>query len=81
MRRRAPGRWEVRVSVGTDPVSGRSISRSTTVHGELADAHRRRDELAAQAAALRATQQTPLRTVGELLERWLAAEHDGKPGT
>lgn len=71
----------MRVSVGVDPVSGRSISRSVTVVGELADARWRQQELAAQAAALRDTQQPPLRTVGELLERWLTAEHDWKAAT
>lgn len=81
MRQRQPGRWEVRVSVGTDPVSGRSIYRSVTVAGELVDARRRGEELAAQAAAMRASQQQPVRSVAELLERWLAAEHDWKPGT
>lgn len=49
--------------------------------GELADARRRQEELAAQAAALREAQQAPIRTVGELLERWLGHEHDWKPGT
>ena len=81
MRQRQPGRWEVRVSVGTDPVSGRSVSRSVTVVEALADARRRQEELAAQAAALRDARQAPLRTVAELLERWLAEEHDWKPGT
>lgn len=81
LRQRRPGRWEVRVSVGTDPVSGRSISRSVTVHGDLLQAVRRRDELAAQAAALRASAQRPVRTVADLLARWLGAEHDWKPGT
>ena len=81
MRQRSPGRWEVRVSVGVDPVSGASVSRSVSVHGELADAGRRQEELAAQAAALRATQKAPLRNVGDLLERWLDDEPDWKPGT
>ena len=81
LRQRDTGRWEVRVSVGVDPVSGRSISRSVTVVGELADARRRQEELAAQATALRLSQQQPLRTVGELLERWMSAEHDWKPST
>ena len=81
MRQRSPGRWEVRVSVGVDPVSGASVSRSVTVHGVLANARRRQEELAAQAAALRETQQAPLRNVGDLLERWLDDEHAWKPGT
>ena len=81
LRQRWPGRWEVRVSVGTDPVSGRSISRSVTVHGDLLQAVRRREELAAQAAALRASAQRPVRTVADLPARWLGAEPHWKPGT
>ena len=71
----------MRVSVGVDPVSGASVSRSVTGHGELADARRRQEELAAQAAALGETQQAPPRNVGDLLERWLDDEPDWKPGT
>lgn len=81
LRQRDADRWEVRVSVGLDPVSGRSISRSVTVAGDLAEARRRQEELAAQAAVLRQSRQQPLRSVHELLERWLADEHDGKPAT
>ena len=81
LRQRRPGSWEVRVSVGPDPVSGRAVQRSTTVRGELADAERARALLAAHASQVRAQRQPPLRTVAELLEVWLAAEHDWKPAT
>ena len=57
------------------------MQRSVTVHGQLADAERHRALLAAQAEQLRARGQRPLRTVGELLEVWLAAEYDWKPST
>ncbi|TAL22378.1 MAG: hypothetical protein EPN99_06090 [Frankiales bacterium] len=81
LRQRRPGSWEVRVSVGPDPVSGRAVQRSTTVRGDLAEAERARAPLAAHASQVRAQRQPPLRTVAELLEVWLAAEHDWKPAT
>jgi hypothetical protein len=81
IRQRGKGRWEVRVSLGCDPVSGRSVYRSVTVQGELADVEERRVLLAAQAEELRVRRQLPLRTVADLLELWLAAQHDWKPST
>lgn len=81
IRQRGKGRWEVRVSLGCDPVSGRSVYRSVTVQGELADVEERRVLLAAQAEQLRVRRQLPLRTVADLLELWLAAQHDWKPST
>ena len=43
MRERHPGVWEVRVVVANDPVTGRSVQRSFTVHGnaEQVEGHRR----------------------------------------
>jgi len=81
LRQRRPGTWEVRVSVGPDPVSGRAVQRSTTVHGKLADAEHARALLAAQASQVRAQRPRPLQTVADLLEVWLAAEHGWKPAT
>ena len=49
LRQRGPGRWEVRVSLGPHAQSGRTIYRSITVQGDLAEAQRRRVVLAAQA--------------------------------
>jgi len=57
------------------------VTRSVTVHGELAEAEQRRAMLAAQAEALRASRQRPLQTVADLLAVWLSAEHDWKPST
>jgi hypothetical protein len=51
------------------------------VHGNLADAEHARALLAAQASQVRAQRQRPLQTVADLLEVWLAAEHDWKPAT
>jgi hypothetical protein len=81
IRQRRPDVWEVRVCIGADPVSGQPVQRSVTVHGNLAEAERRRALLAAQAEQLRARGLAPLRTVAELLAVWLAAEHDWKPST
>jgi hypothetical protein len=79
LRHRGGDQWEVRVSLGPDPVSGRSAVHSVTVRGDLAAAQR--ELLAAQAEAIRASHGTPLKTVAELLGVWLQAEHDGKPST
>lgn len=45
IRERSPGVWEVRVVVGFDPVHGRSVQRSFTIHGDGASAQARRREL------------------------------------
>jgi integrase len=81
LRHRGGDQWEVRVSLGPDPVSGRSAVRSVAVRGDLAEAQRQRELLAAQADALRRENGPPLRTVADLLEVWLSAEHDWKPST
>jgi len=53
LRQRTAGVWEVRVSVGPDPVTGLTVQHSVTVHGDLGEAERHRELLAARAAALR----------------------------
>ena len=45
MRERRPGVWEVRVVVANDEVTGRSVQRSFTVHGDATLADTRRGEL------------------------------------
>lgn len=72
----------IRVAAGTDPVTGRVIQRSVTFHGTAADAEAYRQELAAEYTRRRAvTRAAPLLTVGELLERWLLADHPWRPST
>jgi integrase len=79
---RRPGVWEVRVAVGSDPVTGRVIQRSVTFYGGAAEAERYRAELAAEYANRRgAARAAPMLTVGELLERWLVADHPWRPTT
>ncbi len=82
MRERSPGNWEIRVAVGIDPVSGRTVQRSFAFHGGVEDAELRRKELAGEWAERRVNRRTaPFLTVGELLERWLCAHHDWRPAT
>jgi hypothetical protein len=60
----------------------RSVQRSFWFHGTVEDARDRRTELAAQFAEYRSVRRAaPFLTVGELLERWLAAQHDWRPST
>ena len=47
-RERRPGVWEIRVTVGIDPTTGRSLLKSFTHHGDAASAERRQAELAEQ---------------------------------
>jgi integrase len=82
LRERRPGVFEIRIAVGIDPVSGRTVQRSFWFHGEPDNAEERRRELAAQFAEYRAVRRAaPFLTVGELLERWLDAQHDWRPST
>lgn len=82
LRERRPGVWEIRIAAGTDPVTGRVIQRSITFHGTAVDAETYRQELAAEYARRRvATRAAPLLTVGELVERWLLADHPWRPST
>lgn len=70
IRRRKNGSWEVRVYTGRDPVTGRPLQKSRTVHGgkrKAEDALRAlHDEIAGQPT--KATRGT----VAHLMTRWLA---------
>lgn len=56
------------------------MQRSFWFHGTVDDAGDRRRELAAQFAEYRSVRRAaPFLTVGELLERWLVAQHDWRP--
>ena len=70
LRERRPGVFEIRIAVGVDPVSGKTVQRSFWFHGAPEDAEERRGELAAQFAEYRAVRRaSPFLTVAELLER------------
>ena len=82
LRERRPGVWEVRVSLGADPVSGRSRVRSLTVHGDREVAEAARDRWAADAALVRlAGHARPGIALAHLLEVWLTADHRWRPST
>ncbi len=53
VRLRRPGVWEIRVSVGTDPLAGRTVQRSVTFRGTESEARQHCTELAAAARARR----------------------------
>jgi len=74
--------WEIRVAAGSDPVTGRTIQRSVTFSGSRDEAELYRFELAAEYAARRSVARAaPMLAVGELLERWLLADHPWRPST
>jgi integrase len=82
LRQRRPGVFEIRIAVGVDPISGRTVQRSFHFHGSADEAEERRAELAAQFAEYRAVRRAaPFLTVGELLERWIGAHSDWRPST
>lgn len=70
IRERAPGVWQVRVSLGRDPETKRYTYASETVRGTRRDAQRAATRLASQADAGDVVSSTG--TLGELLSRWLA---------
>jgi integrase len=74
--------WEIRVAVGADVVTGRTVQRSVMFRGAEDGAEAYRAELAEEYSRRRAvTRAAPFLTVGELLERWLLADHPWKPST
>jgi hypothetical protein len=71
---RRPAVFEIRIAVGADPVTGRTIQRSAWFHGALEDVEERRTELASQFAEYRALRRAaPFLTVGNLLARFQGA--------
>ena len=82
LRERRPGVWEIRVAAGTDPVTGRTMTRSVTFRGDRLAAELYANELAEEYRARRSVAKAaPLLTVTGLLDRWLAADHPWKPST
>ena len=75
MRERHPGVWEVRVVVANDPVSGRSVQRSFTVHGDAGQVEEHRRNLVACLGVDRSALycEGARWTLAELLERFVAA--------
>lgn len=82
IRQRRDGVWEVRVSLGPDPVSGRSEVKSLTVFGSRDTAQDARRRYAAEAAQVRAHRLARAEIgLGDLLQVWLGACHGWKPST
>lgn len=81
IRERSPGVFEVRVVVGRDPTTGRSVQRSFTVRGDAEHAEARRRELVVDFGVDLSMLHASGLTVGELLTRWFAAGHAWKPST
>lgn len=74
-RERRPGVWEIRVPVGRDPATRRTLYGSVTVYGDRAQADAHRQQLLT-------TGVPPGRlTVADLLIRWLEADQPWKPST
>jgi hypothetical protein len=74
--------WEIRIPAGAHPVTGRTVTRSVTFHGNRADATAYAADLAAEHTAHRSlARAAPFVTVDELLGRGLAADHRWKPST
>jgi hypothetical protein len=75
LRQRSAGSWELRVFIGTDPVTGRRVDRSVTVRGSRGEAER---ELVAMVASTRAVRAVGVRSsVSELLEAWFSIASTG----
>src|SRR5262245_29871559 len=83
MRQRRPGVWEIRVVVGNDQVTGRSVQRSFTIHGDVEAAEDRRREFVEQFGVDRSALSCAGARwdVAELMERWTAADHQWRPAT
>jgi integrase len=73
--------FEVRVVVGRNPATGRSVQRSFTVRGDAEHAEARRRELVTDYGVDLSVLHASGMTVGELLTRWFAAGHVWKPST
>ncbi len=70
MREREPGKWELIVQAGRDPVSGKERQVSRTFRGNMRDAKKARAELLAEVSAGRHAGTDS--TLDDLCEAWLA---------
>lgn len=76
-RERRPGAWEIRITTGRDPGTGRSVQQSFTHHGNEASAGARQRELTSLYGVRTqpAPPPTAHMTVRELLETFLDSAH------
>ena len=83
MRERRSGVWEIRVVVANDQLTGHSVQRSFTIHGDRATAEERRELLVERFGVdRRALYCEGARwSVAELLTRLIEAAHQWRPAT
>ncbi len=83
VRERRPGVWEIRVVVANDLLTGRSVQRSFTVHGDAEGVEARRVELVDRFALDRSALYCAGArwSIRELLERFIEADHEWRPAT
>lgn len=78
IRERRPGVWEIRVTTGVDPSTGKSKQTSFTHHGDCDGALRRQAELVGLYGFTRPSKTSPTMPtliVQELLEKFMKADH------
>lgn len=71
IRQRGPDEWQVRVSAGRDPASGRYRYVSRTVHGGKRQAQRAAAELVAEVDKDKHEAAAPRGSVAQLLDQWM----------
>jgi integrase len=83
LRERRPGVWGIRVVVANDPVTGRSVQRSFTVHGDAEHVAIRRREFVERFGVDRSALycEGARWAVADLLERFLAGNEHWRPAT
>jgi len=83
MRERRSGVWEIRVVVANDQLTGHSVQRSFTIHGDRATAEEHREVLVERFGVdRRALYCEGARwSVAELLTRFIDAAHQWRPAT
>ena len=80
MREKRPGYWELRVSLGRDPVTGAPRCRSKSLRATKREAQRALAALVTEVDAGRAARSAD--TVDNLLQQWLEhIEHEGRSPT
>src|SRR5262249_25858295 len=72
IRRRGKSSWELKFDIGTDPVTGKRLTRYHSFKGSKREAERKLTDLLAQADKGNLVPQST-ETVGEYLDRWLRA--------
>jgi hypothetical protein len=73
--------FEVRVVVGRDPLTGKSVQHSFTVRGDVEYAESRRQELVADYGVDLSALHASGLTDADVLTRWFSAGHAWKPAT